>query len=101
MGVIYTILLGTAYSLLINFVIIVPMYWGLANNTYGNFFGNYSDMSSSFLKYEFSWFITGLVFNPIKLNIIFWMSMGLWKALVDSLNMENYIKDPNKEDDLE
>ncbi len=85
-GIIMVVLLGTIASALINFLIIVPMYWWLGGQTWGNFFGNYSDMSSSFLKYELSWMVTGLVFNPIKLGVVYGISYGIWIGLEQSVN---------------
>ncbi len=69
-NVIIVISLMVIWSLVINFLVIVPMYWYLAGNTYGNFMGDYSPMDS-FIRYEFAWAITGLVFNPIKFAVVY------------------------------
>ncbi len=93
-GVIMVVLLGTLWSVLINFVLIVPMYWYLAGETSGNLLGNYTDLSDQFLKYEMSWMITGIVFNPIKLGFVYAITYGLWIALENSVNQEpNYYVD--------
>ncbi len=90
-GIAMVVLLGTLASVLINFVIIVPMYWWLAGETFGNVLGNYVDFSDSFIKYEFSWMVTGLIFNPIKLSLVYGISYGIWIALENSVNLEpNY-----------
>ncbi len=96
------ILLGTIWSVLINFVLIVPMYWALAGETSGNLLGNYTDFSGEFLKYQMSWMITGIIFNPIKLGFVYAIAYGLWIALENSINLEpNYQTDPETGEKVE
>ncbi len=96
-GILMVILLGTIWSVAINFVLIVPMYWALAGETYGNVFGNYTNFSGEFLKYEMSWMITGIVFNPIKISLIYGITIGLWIALENSVNQEPNVEGEEKE----
>ncbi len=86
-GVILVVLLGTLWSVIVNFLVIVPMYWYLAGETAGNMLGNYSE-ASSFIKFEIVWMITSLVFNPIKLSIVYGVAWGVWIGLENSVNQE-------------
>ncbi len=99
-GVAMVVLLGTLWSAFINFVLIVPMYWALANDTSANVLGTWHDFSGEFLKYEFAWMVTGLIFNPIKLSFVYGVTFGLWVALENSVNLEpNYTSDIKIKDD--
>ncbi len=97
-GIVMVVLLGTLYSVMLNFFLITPMYWAFGNSTDGNLFGNYHNFEEEFLKYQFSWLITGVIFNPIKLGFVYAITYGIWIGLENSLNVEpNYTS--NKKDD--
>lgn len=97
-GIIMVVLLGTLWSVTVNFFIITPMYFYLAGETSGNLFGNFTDLSDEFLKFQFTWLITGTIFNPIKLSLIYGITFGIWIGLENSVNLEpNNISDNNTE----
>lgn len=90
-GKIFSILiLITLWSTIINFVLICPMYYYLSGLTDGPGWSTALTSGSdyAFLKYEFAWMITTIIFNPIKVSIIYAITYGLWIALENSLNLE-------------
>ncbi len=89
-GITMVILLGTLVSVLIQLAIVGPLMYYIAETNSGNLLGSIME-SVSFLKFEMTWMITVIIFNPIKLSLVYGITFGIWYALENSLNMEpNY-----------
>ncbi len=88
-GVLMVILLGTIISVIINLLIICPLYFFLIKETTASFGGLVSE--GVFYKFELIYMVSGIIFNPLKLSAVYAISFAIWLALENSLNLEpNY-----------
>ncbi len=88
-GALMVILLGTFISVIINLLIICPIYFFIIKETTASFGGLVSE--DVFYKFELIYMVSGIIFNPLKLSAVYAISFAVWLALENSLNLEpNY-----------